>query len=96
MNQPRTQIGRLAVREIRDEVRFFYAMPDTMKGALLLGTVKASILRREPLRFEVLLALFRGAVADFIEDASGQRPTLNEPEIAPAHERGVEPWRGDA
>jgi hypothetical protein len=96
MTDPRHQIGRLAVREIRDEVRFFYAMPDTMKGALLLGTVKASILRRDRARFQALLTLYREAVADFIEDASGRRPTFNEPQTAPEHERGVEPWRGDA
>lgn len=92
-----TQIGRLAVREIRDEVRFFYAMPDTMKGALLLGTIKASILRHDPRRLDVLIALYRDTVADLIADMTGGvRPTMQQPHAAPEHERGVEPWKGDA
>lgn len=95
MSDPR-QIGRLAIREIRDEVRFYYAMPDTMKGAILLGTVKANIMRRDRRRFDALLSLYRAAVADFLEDATGHRPTFNDPQRAPEHERGKEPWRGDA
>jgi hypothetical protein len=96
MNDQRSQIGRLAVREIKDEIRFFYAMPDTMKNALLLGTINASIMRRDRRRFDTLLAVYREAVADFIEDAIGTRPTFNTPTTAPEHERGREPWHGDA
>lgn len=96
MHDARHQIGRLAIREVRDEVRFYYAMPDTMKGALLLASVKAAILRRDRQRFTAMMYLMRSAVADMIEDATGARPSFNSPQPAPEHERGQEPWKGDA
>ena len=88
--------GRIAVRSIRDEVHFFYAMPDTMKGALLLGTVKANILRGHPARFDAMLAIYREAVTDMIEAATGARIEFDQPQRAPEHERGHGAWRGDA
>jgi hypothetical protein len=92
-----TQIGRLAIREIKDEVRFYYAMPDTMKGALLLGTIRATLLRRQDVsRFHALISIYRSAVADIIEAQTGHRPTFDDPATAPEHERGQEPWKGDA
>lgn len=90
------QVGRLAVREIRDEVRFYYAMPDTMKGALLLLSVNASIVRRDREIFTALMHAMRAAVAGIIRDATGTSPTWKEPQHAPEHERGQEPWHGDA
>lgn len=90
------QVGRLAIRKIHDEVRFYYAMPDTMKGALLLLSVKTSLLRRDGELFTALMRAMRAAVAHIIEDATGTRPTWNEPQRAPENERGKEPWHGDA
>lgn len=88
--------GRLAVREIRDEVRFFYALPDTMKDALLLGTVKTALLQRDETLFDKLVVIYTNAVALFLEDAVGVRPDFTEPMAAPEHERGKGPWKHDA
>lgn len=91
-----TKIGRIAFREIRDEMRAYYAMPDTMKEALLLGTMKRALLGR-PERFEAWRLLLRDIVGDIIEAAAGQRPPWpNPPMPAPEHERGKAPWKGDA
>ncbi len=100
----RRQIGRLAIREIKDEIReikdeirAYYAMPETMKGALLLGTIKASLVRRDRALFDRFMALMRDAVSQILKDIVGTKPEWpNQPRRAPEAERGVEPWSNDA
>jgi hypothetical protein len=90
-------IGRLAFREVRDEVRAYYANVDTMKGAILLATMKVGILRADSGRFNRWREILQDAVGDIIEQAVGKRPVWPDPPVAaPEHERGREPWKGDA
>jgi hypothetical protein len=89
--------GRLAIREIRDEVRFYYALPDTMKGAILLGSIQANLVRGSAERLHALIQVYRDAVAEIIYARTGEKvewPTG--PQSAPEHERGKEPYRDDA
>lgn len=89
MSKGRVQIGRLAMRAEGDNWCAYYAMPDTMQGAILLGSVRMAIVTRDAARKQAFMALMRDAVADIIEDATGQRPTWpNPPRPAPEHERG--------
>lgn len=92
----RAQIGRLAIRSVKDEVRAYYALNDTMKGAIWLGTIHRGLAQNER-AFEAFISLMREATADIIEERTGHRPTWpHPPRPAPEHERGTVPWKGDA
>ena len=80
------EVGRLAMRVEGDDWVAYYALPDTMEGALRLGAVKMAIVSGGPRQIErkwVFMGLMREAVADFLEARSGVRPDFNEPVAAP-------------
>lgn len=81
------QIGRLAMRVEGDFWVAYYAMPDTMEGALLLGSARMAFITRDKARKVAFMGMMQEAVADLIEDAVGTRPTWNAPTSAPEHER---------
>ena len=81
------KIGRLAMRAEGDTWRAYYALTDTMDGALVLGAV-AMRLVAEPKRRDQFIAFMRDVVADIIEESTGTRPQWPEPpQTAPEHER---------
>ena len=82
------QIGRLALRHEGKFWNAYYAMPDTMKGAITLGSIAMRFIENNPERKAAFMDLMREGVADIIEDATGTRPTWpNDPEPAPESER---------
>lgn len=81
-----TQIGRLALRQEGGMWCAYYAMPNTMEGALLLGTLRMPI-AAQPQHKVAFIALMQGAVADLIEEHTGTRLVWNSPVSAPEHER---------
>ncbi len=82
------QIGRLALREEGEFLNAYYALPDTMDGALLLGSIHLKLAMSRPERKAAFMNLMREAVADVIEDLFGTRPDWPDPPaIAPEHER---------
>lgn len=83
----RKQLGRLALRVEGDNWSAYYAMPDTMKDAIHLASIRLKLV--EPIaRKNAFMALMKDIVSDLIEDAIGKRPSWNKPETAPEHERG--------
>jgi hypothetical protein len=80
------QIGRLAMREEGDEWKAYYAMPDTMKGALFLGSIKMKFVE-SPERKQAFMDLMREAVGDIIEEKTGVRPVWGGPKAAPFWEK---------
>jgi hypothetical protein len=83
------QIGRLALRQEGDLWCAYYAMPDTMKGALFLGSIRMAIVTQQPASKAAFMRLMRVAVSDIIEERTGARPVWpNKPVAAPEHERG--------
>lgn len=82
------QIGRLALREEGDEWKAYYAMPDTMKGALFLGSIKMRFVVGNEQRKNIFMGLMREAVADIIEEKVGIRPVWGGPKAAPFWEKG--------
>jgi hypothetical protein len=81
------KIGRLAMRQEGVNWVAYYAMPDTMHGAIYLGSILMSIVSR-PKRKEEFMSLMRNVVADLIEERTGVRPTWPDgPQPAPEHER---------
>jgi len=80
------QAGRLAFREEGQFWNVYYAPPDTMEGAILLGALKMS-LARNPRTKQAFMGTMRAAFGDVIAEVAGVRPTWGAPEAAPEHER---------
>jgi hypothetical protein len=82
------KMGRLALREEGTLWVAYYALPDTMEGALFLGSIRKQFVE-DAERKLVFMALMKEAVGDILEEKMGERPTWPEGEQpAPEHERG--------
>ena len=86
MTADATQIGRLAFRHEGNLWCAYYAMPDTMQDAILLGALHMRW-ASQPAPKLAFMHLMRGVVGDLIEEQTGVRPSWNEPVAAPEHER---------
>lgn len=80
------KVGRLAMRVEGDWWNAYYALPDTMEGALLLGSVKMDVVRDEG-RKNAFMDLMRDYFSDILEEKTGHRPAFHEPRPAPEHEK---------
>lgn len=80
------KLGRLALREEGTLWNAYYAMPDSMEGALFLGSIQMRFVDNEERKW-AFIDLMTKAVADIIEEMTGERPVWNEPQRAPEHER---------
>jgi hypothetical protein len=66
----------------------YYAMADTMKDAIFLGSIALRFVEDET-RKQVFMALMQEAVSDLVEEFTGERLTWpDDPIPAPEHERG--------
>lgn len=85
---PREQIGRLAMRVEGDWWVAYYAMPETMDGAIELARIDMGIVV-DPRPKSAFMDIMRGAVTDIIKERCGATPQWPEPEgrPAPEHER---------
>ena len=85
------KIGRLALREEGENWSAYYALPDTMEGALFLGSIRmgavAGVSVGNKARKQAFMDLMRDLVDDIIEEKTGIRPSWGEPERAPESER---------
>ena len=82
----RQQMGRLAMRVEGDWWKAYYALPDTMDGAIPLGTIRMSIVA-DWQRKELFMAMMKDAVSDIIRAEIGVDPEWPEARPAPEHER---------
>ena len=81
------KMGRLAMRHEGNFWNAYYAMPDTMDGALLLGSIAMRFVTNAERKY-AFLNFMREAVSDLIEEETGARPIWpDEPHPAPEHER---------
>jgi hypothetical protein len=81
-------IGRLAMRHEGDNWNAYYATPDTMEGAVYLGSIAMRFVVGYPQRKEAFMDLMRDGVSDLIEEETGERPIWpNGEQPAPEHER---------
>lgn len=82
------KIGRLALRHEGTWWNAYYAMPDTMQGAILVAKIRFTAVAGKPERKTAFIALAREAIADIIEEKTGFRPSWPDgPQAAPEHER---------
>ncbi len=81
------KVGRLAMRHEGSMWNAYYALTDTMDGAIFLGSIAMRFVVDES-RKQLFLALMRNAVSDLIEEQTGHRPTWRDGvQAAPEHER---------
>ena len=84
------KIGRLAMRIEGSLWNAYYAVPDSMKGALYLGGIQMRFVQNEARR-AAFMNMMKEAVSDIIEEQTGQRPVWpDEAKPAPEHERTKE------
>lgn len=85
MMDQKTQIGRLAMRVEGDLWVAYYALPDTMKDALFLGSIQMAVVQDWQAK-EIFMALMRDAVSAIIKAQAGLSPEWPEPQGRPAPE----------
>jgi len=81
------RIGRIALRQEGGNWTAYYAFPDTMEGAVFLGSIKLAFLKGHPERKQIFMDLMRDCLADIIEEKTGVRPIWGGAELAPEHEK---------
>ena len=87
MKAGQQQVGRLAMREEGNYWNAYYAMNDTMEGAVHLGSIKMNLVRQSAAVRDSFMALMRAALGNVLNGATGAPVIWNEPEKAPEHER---------
>lgn len=83
------QVGRLALRAEGENWNAYYAMNETMEGALYLSSIRLALVE-EPSRKQAFMDLMRASVGSILEGIVGTKPQWNEPIAAPEHERTKE------
>ena len=81
------QIGRLALRVEGENWNAYYALKETMDGAVFLGSIRMGAVTTKPERKQEFMDLMRHVVEDILEDKLGAWPTWTEPQRAPESER---------
>lgn len=84
------QIGRLAMRHEGQNWNAYYALPDSMKEPIFLGSIRMGAINNNPERKQAFVQMMREIVSDIIEAETGVRPTWGGPTAAPEHERAGE------
>jgi hypothetical protein len=82
----KSKVGRLAFRAEGDNWACYYALPDTMEGAILMASIAIGIVRDQE-RKKMFMDLMKHALSDFLEERVGQRPEIWDEEPAPESER---------
>jgi len=87
MTTEKPQIGRLAMRVEGGAWNAYYALNETMQGALFLGGITIEMACNETIKAG-FMELMKEAVTGIIEAKTGVRPVWPDPpEPAPEHER---------
>lgn len=72
------KVGRLAMRHEGMFWNAYYAMPDTMDDATLLGSIAMKFVQHDEVRKKAFMDMMMDAVSDIIEEETGVRPTWPE------------------
>ena len=82
------EIGRLALREEGDFWNAYWApRTDTMEGALLLGSIRLSVVKPNAEVYDLFVETMRKAFSGVVADITGHEPTWSDPRGAPETER---------
>lgn len=81
------KVGRLALRHEGKFWNAYYALPDSMDQAILLGSIAIAAVERQD-RKQAFMDLMRDVVGDLLQEKTGHRPTWPEgAHTAPEAER---------
>lgn len=86
MKETKQTVGRLAFRVEGDKWACYFARPDTMEGAVWMGSVMMGIVQDRE-RKEMFMALMRHALKEFLEEKTGGKIGWWDTERAPESER---------
>ncbi len=81
------QMGRLALRVEGAYWRAYFALPDTMEGAIEVGGIAMAAITNNPTRKQAFMDMMREFVGEILAERLGQTPQWNDPVNAPEHER---------
>ncbi len=81
------QVGRLAMREEGSNWVAYYALKETMDGAIYLGSIRMGAITANSERKQAFMDMMRDIVSDLIEEQTGVRPQWGGAARAPEHER---------
>lgn len=84
---PPQQVGRLALRREGEYWNAYYALNDSMEGAVLLGSINLRIVGPYTDIEQRFIELMQQIITKLFEEKFGVRATWGEPENAPEHER---------
>ena len=87
MSKDDVQIGRLAMRQEGGSWNAYYALNETMDGAIFLGSIKMGAIIGNKERKTAFMDMMRDIVADIIVVKTGTRPTWGGVISAPEHEK---------
>lgn len=80
------QLGRLALRKEGQLWCAYYALPDTMDGAIFLGSIQVAAIEDERIKY-AFIDIMRRVLSNILEEKTGGAPEWGGPEPAPEHER---------
>jgi hypothetical protein len=81
------QIGRLALRHEGESWNAYYALNDTMEGAIPLGSIRMAAVTNNPPRKQAFMELMRDIVSEIVQNKTGVTPEWKEPVPGPDNER---------
>lgn len=87
MDDQPTQVGRLAFRIEGVWWRAYFAKPDTMDGAIMLGCIHMLCVKDNPETKESFMEAMKLAVADLLKMSTGSEIARWHSASAPEHER---------
>lgn len=76
------QAGRIALRVEGDFYNAYYALPDSMEGAIFLGCIRMGVIKNDDLRRAQFLDFIRAVIEDLMKTAGqdvvwgGEQPAL--------------------
>ena len=80
-------VGRLAFRQEGGNWCAYYAPPDTMEGAIFLGSIKLGLVKLNKALKQSFMDLMQEVVSNAFQGALGTRPDWAGPQAAPEHGR---------
>ena len=83
------EIGRVAMRQEGGFWVGYYAMPESMEGAIELARIKMSLIIGKPERKDFFMLMVADCANDLVEEITGTRPYQGGERPAPKHEKAA-------
>lgn len=87
MNKDMVKVGRVAIRHEGEFINAYWAQPDAMENATLLGSMRYALVAADNDVFEAFKELMQFAAQIFLKTALNADAKFGNEEPAPEHER---------